>query len=73
MSQLINSQSAKVPYCAHKGSPLALILSHSNPVHITKSYFTKIRLNINFSPTSSLLIGLFPFGYPIKTTYAFLF
>jgi hypothetical protein len=43
----------KFYYPAHKNPPLTPILSHVNPVHITASYFSKIRFNIKFPPTSS--------------------
>jgi hypothetical protein len=42
----------KVHYRIYNNPPLSSILSRMNPVHITPSYFSKIRFNINLSPTS---------------------
>jgi hypothetical protein len=42
----------KVHYRVYNSSPLVPILNQTNPVHTTRSYLSKIYLNIIYSPTS---------------------
>jgi hypothetical protein len=63
----------KVHYCVHKGTPLVPVMSQINPIHITRSYISKTILNITFHLNLGLPSGLFPYGFPTKILYAFLF
>jgi hypothetical protein len=47
------SWNPNVHYRVHKNLPRIPILSQTNPVHNTTSYFSKINFNIIFPPTSS--------------------
>jgi hypothetical protein len=47
----------KVHYQVHKNLPLVHGLSQINPVHVTPSYFSKVRFNIILPRTSVSCIG----------------
>jgi hypothetical protein len=61
----------KVQYRIHNRSPLVLILSQTNPVHITPSHLYKIHPNIIHLLRLGLPSGLFPSGFPTNNLYAF--
>jgi hypothetical protein len=49
------------------------VLSQTNPIHTTQSYFSKIRLNIINLISLGLPSGFFPYGFLINNMYSFYF
>jgi hypothetical protein len=64
----------KVHYRVHKSALPVPILSQTNPLHITTSYFSKIHRNIKKKNLRlSHPSGLTPSGFPTINLHAFLF
>jgi hypothetical protein len=63
----------KCHYHVHKSPTLVHILSMMTPVHNTRPCFSYIHFNIFSRLRLGLPSGLFPYGFPTKILYAFIF
>jgi hypothetical protein len=60
----------EVHYRVHKCPPMYPILNHTNPVHITRSQFSKVHFNIIIHLRLGFPSGLFVYGFSIKIKLA---